>query len=71
MKLIYEKTGQEVRVGDTVHINNKPFYIDSVQQPHKPGSTGKVYVTAMNESKTTSGYFPGVVGAVWAGRTDQ
>lgn len=71
MKLIYEKTGQEVRVGDTTHINGKPYFVESIQIPHKPGSTGKVFVTSMDGKHVLMGFFPGVVGAVWAGREGQ
>jgi len=74
MKLIYEHTGVEVKTGDIVHLKNKPHFVESIQPPHKPASTGRIYLTTMrdpHDRHLTTGYFPGVVGAVWTGRVDQ
>jgi hypothetical protein len=71
MKLIYEKTGKEVSLGDTVHIKGKPYYLRGIFVPHKPSSTGRVWCTSMDERKTFNEWFPCVIGAKWIGRTDQ
>jgi hypothetical protein len=84
MKLIYESNGQEVKVGDVVHTRNTKtaHIVESITPPHKPSSTGRVNLISMDERKTfssiqiptaptTASFFPGVIGAVWVGRTDQ
>jgi len=40
-----------------------------IVEPHKPSSTGRVYVEEPNGSKGE--FFPGVIDGVWEGRTDQ
>jgi len=73
MKLIYEQTGVEVQIGDVVHTRNTKtaHIVQSITPPHKPASTGRVNLVSMDEHKTFSSFFPGVIGAVWTGRTDQ
>ena len=69
--LIYTETRQPVKTGDIVHISNKPFTVTGTAEPHKPASTGRVYVQAMDESRAHAQYYPGVIGAEWIGRTDR
>jgi uncharacterized Zn finger protein len=72
MKLIYEETGKEVKIGDVVIIDRKRHEVTGIQKPHKPSSTGRVYVEA--KSKKLWGamsYFPSVIGAKWIEREDQ
>ena len=71
MKLVYTTTQQEVHTGDVVHIHNKPYYIENIVEPHKPSSTGRVWVRSMCERKWFGEYFPSVINAVWVERTDQ
>ena len=68
MRLIYTETGSEVQVGDTAKtFRGERVTIDRVQEPHKPGSTGRVNVTFINDG-TTGEYFPGVIAAEWIDR---
>jgi hypothetical protein len=70
MRLVYEKTNKEVRVGDTVTLRDgEEVMIGRIEKPHKPSSTGKVYVTFNNAS--TQSYYPSVVGAKWIDREDR
>ena len=69
--LLYVKTGKPVIVGDIVHLHGKPYTVTGWAEPHKPASTGRVYIRAMSERGYFSEYFPSVIGAVWTGRTDQ
>ena len=71
MQLVYEKTGKEVSLGDTVHVKGTPYYLRAIINPHKPSSTGRVWCTSMDERKHFNEWFPSVIGAKWIGRTDQ
>lgn len=71
MKLIYEQSRKPVLIGDVVHIRNTPYYIENIVEPHKPSSTGRVWVRSMCEGKYFGEYFPSVINAVWVERTDQ
>ena len=71
MKLVYEGTQSEVLVGDVVHVDNTPYIIMGITEPHKPASTGRVWCQSMCERKYSSEWFPGVVKAKWIDRTDQ
>ena len=71
MKLVYEETGEPVKIGDVVRTmsQDSPLVVRHIQEPHKPASTGRVYV----EPKGGNGwreYFPSVIGAKWIERTD-
>lgn len=70
-QLIYTQTRQPVKTGDIVHIRNKPYTVTGTAEPHKPASTGRVYVQAMNDSRANAQYFPSVINAEWTGRTDR
>jgi len=71
-KLIDSKTGVELKVGDDrMTFRDVPVTISSLQPPHQPGSTGKVYVRH-STGEISVGYYPGVIGAKYietAGRT--
>lgn len=62
-KLIDSKTGVELKVGDDrMTFRDVPVTISSLQPPHQPGSTGKVYVRH-STGEISVGYYPGVIGA--------
>jgi hypothetical protein len=65
MKLVYASTGLEVKSGDTVHVDGKPFYVMDMREPHKPSSTGRVLCKAMSDKAWINEWYPGVIGAVW------
>lgn len=72
MKLIYEQTGKEVAVGDVVTLKNKGDYtVTIIQKPHKPSSTGRVYIRPVDGEGADREYFPSVIGAKWIEREDQ
>ena len=64
-KLCYDESGEEVQIGDTLGLKDKTIVVvDSIQKPHKPSSTGRVYVKELGASNAR-GYFPSVIGATW------
>lgn len=70
MKLVYESSGLEVKIGDSVTLRNGlNVKVLSVEKPHKPSSTGRVYVDG--EFNGSPGYYPSVIGAKWIEREDQ
>lgn len=73
MKLIYSNTKTEVQIGDVVRTHNHValMTVKRITQPHKPGSTGRVYVRPIGEDRGGGEYFPSVIGAEWIERTDQ
>ncbi len=79
MKLIYTTTKLEVKVGDVIvkdRMSSDPMAgkvtleVTDIVKPHKPGSTGKVYVRE-NGQLSPWAYFPSVIGAEWIEREDQ
>ena len=79
MRLVYEKTGEEVKVGDIVELRDSTkVVVTFFREPHKPSSTGKVSVespksitTLGDDRRGSSEYFVGVIGAKWIEREDQ
>ena len=66
MKLVYENTGCEVKVGEPARtFRGETVYIEGWEEPRHAGSTGRVYVKEMRENGFTCGYYPSVIGAVW------
>lgn len=63
--LKYKCNLEPVLIGDVVHIRNTPYVITGWREPHKPSSTGRVYVQSMDEKRMTAEYFPSVIGAGW------
>lgn len=65
MRLIYNDSQTEVRVGDPVHLRDGDKHtITRIVEPHKPSSTGRVEVDGGRE------FFPGVIDAHWVERED-
>ena len=63
-KLINEKTGQEIKAGDTVQrFRGTDYRLISFTEPHKPSSTGRVYVEPVSGEGNARELFPSVVGA--------
>ena len=50
MRLIYDKTGEPVKAGDVIHLDGAACYVYGFREPHKPASSGKVTVKAMDDS---------------------
>jgi hypothetical protein len=60
-KLINETTGQEVKEGDTVTtFRGEKGILQSFREPHKPSSTGKVYVK-FEGAEWSREFYPSVI----------
>ena len=79
MELVYEKSEKPVEIGD-VHTLSDDYKVNitGIQEPHKPGSTGRVFCSVLSKEVNnkeygigTMAYFPGVIGAKWINREDQ
>lgn len=73
MKLVYtEDKTREVKLGDEVTLKDGEIVtIQTIERPHKPSSTGRVYVKGRRKNDFARGYFPSVIGAEWIEREDQ
>lgn len=77
MKLVYQSTGLEVKVGDRVDVSRENdlhsefVYITAIQRPRTPASTGRVYAQREGGPDYSAGFFPSVIGAKWIEREDQ
>lgn len=66
MKLIKEKTGDIVNVGDVAHdFRGQAAIITGWAMPRHEGSTGRVYIKEMDERGMTGEYYPSVYGMKW------
>lgn len=66
MRLINEKTGNEVKTGEVVHdFRGEAAIITGWQEPRHSASTGRVHVKEMNEQGFTGEYYPSVYGLKW------
>ena len=69
MKLVYKDGGKEVQVGDVVVLKDgTTALVDSFQKPHKPASSGSVYVKIQDNIQS---YYVAVIGAEWIEREDR
>jgi hypothetical protein len=71
MRLIYQSTKAEVKVGDVTHVRNQPYIITLIREPHTPASTGRVCLRSMCERGYYVEYYPSVVDAEWVEREDR
>lgn len=66
MKLVYEATGQPVRVGDHITLRDgMEVEVTGVEAPRHASSTGRVYVKGRRKGDWARGFFPSVIGARW------
>ena len=64
-RLVNVKTGAPVTKGDVATLRDQPgWVISGGRAPHKPGSTGRVWVQDPRTSAEQE-YFPGVVDTQW------
>lgn len=71
MRLIYTATGKEAKHGDQVQtFRGEPCTLAMFTEPHKPSSTGRVYVR-FPDSEGVASFFPSVIGAEWIERGDR
>lgn len=73
MRLIYEATGEEVKVGDQVHLSDSILTVCHFRPPHKPSASGRVALSVAGKdgSFTQCEYYVSVIGAKWVEREDQ
>jgi hypothetical protein len=65
MKLL-DATGREAQLGQYYPTFRGDMYLlVGAREPHKPSSTGRVYVKVSQDATTTE-FFPGVFGMKWA-----
>ena len=70
MKLVYSCNKQPVIIGDLVKtFRGEPAIILGFTKPHKPSSTGRVFVEFIGGG--TGEYFPSVIDTEWIEREDQ
>jgi hypothetical protein len=70
MRLVYTSTQQPVQIGDIVTIDDEEVVVNDIRRPHKPASTGRVYVRYAG-ARYDAEFFPSVIGAEWIEREDQ
>ena len=72
MRLVYEASGKEVKMGDVVHLKDGAYTVAHFDEPHKPASSGKVFIRPIsNERGFSSEYYVSVIGAKWIEREDR
>lgn len=73
MRLIFEATGEEVKVGSRCKVNGVDHVVTYFRPPHKPSSSGKICVKLAQQSSINTGreYYVSVIGVKWIEREDQ
>lgn len=62
--ILIDKNGKELHIGDKLKtFRGEKVTLIGMTKPHKPSSTGRVFVWFTNG--TTGEYYPSVVGATW------
>lgn len=69
MRLIHKKTGETVQRGDVVTLSRgERVVIKGWCMPHKPSSTGRIYVREQGDLNDEREYFPDIAGCEWVDR---
>jgi hypothetical protein len=80
MRLVYQHTNTEVKVGDLCRLSDGEWVkVSSFAKPHKPESSGKVNVLHgafdqerfVCDSELEDTYYVSIIGAEWVEREDQ
>lgn len=72
MRLVYTKSGAEVKVGDEIKLHDGSFVVVlSIELPHKPSSTGRVHVRGKRKDDFPRSFYPNVIDAEWVERGDE
>ena len=71
MRLVYTKTGIEVKLGDVVQLDGVDHLVTYFTEPHKPSSSGKVCIRWGEQTGLGHEYYVNVIGAKWIEREDQ
>lgn len=71
MRLVYEETGEEVKVGDKAKtFRGEECTVTYFRQPHKSNSEGKISVR-FDDSSFDMEFYVSVIGAKWIEREDR
>ena len=72
MKLTYDKTGEEVKIGDICCTcgSSQIVEVRHFDPPHKPASEGKVTVGSIGHDNSQE-FYVGIIGAAWIEREDR
>lgn len=67
MKLIYESTGKEAKVGDVVKVKDKFYFLKEIIPPYHRCSLGRVILRPLDisKSKYKGMFMPEEIGAVF------
>lgn len=76
MRLVYEATGEEVKVGSRCKsASNYDYEVEYFKPPHKPSSEGKISVRLVDPltgyKGSISEFYVSVIGAKWIEREDR
>ena len=71
MSVVYTKTGVEVKLGDVVQLDGVDHLVTYFTEPHKPSSSGKVWIRWGEQTGLGHEYYVNVIGAEWIEREDQ
>ena len=67
MQLINTTTNQPLKTGDIVcDFRGKRWVFEGGREPHKPSSTGFVWVRSIDGRGMAREFYPSVIGARWA-----
>jgi hypothetical protein len=69
MRLVYNETGEEVKIGDKVELNGVDYKVTFIIYPWNLCSNGRVEVKS--DIGQFSRYFPSVIGAYWIEKENQ
>ena len=72
MKLVSTVTGYPVEEGHIVHNSHGVAYrVLHFREPHKPSSSGKIYVETLDADPWRGEYYVGCFGLEWIDREDR
>jgi len=71
MRLVHDATQVEVAIGDEItDFRGEKAIVTGWDKPHKPASTGRVYVRAV-DGEHSAGFYPSVFDLTWIEREDR
>ena len=66
MRLIKESTGETIKTGDIVQdFRGHRWMLEGGREPHKPSSSGFVWLRSIDGRGTSREFYPSVIGAKW------
>lgn len=66
MQLYNTETNQPIKTGDIVQdFRGERWVVEGSEEPHKPSSTGRVYLMSLCERKVHRTFYPSVINAEW------